>query len=265
MKISIFNWNLNGIRALLKKQVYQIDTDISINFEEFVTANNFTIVSLQETKINDIHLIDHVLPDYNYRYSTVTKNSRSGVTVLSKLKALHVTYDLNVSNNLQFKGRCVHLEFDIFHYIAVYQPNSGAGLKTLKFRTEEWDPKFKEYLEKIRNGPTAKELIISGDFNVVQNELGSYNFKQQRNKIAGVTDIEMYNFKVLTHALDLEIVPNKRFTYFTYLFKSRESGKGMLIDYFLVTAKLFKKVKKMEVLSDVYGSDHIPLLLEIEV
>lgn len=254
MELKIFNFNLNGIRAFLKKEIHK-----GQSFEEYIKNNDYTIISLQEIKINkkSIHVIDQFLPEYYpYKYTTTTPNSRAGVSILSKIQPLNVTYDLNETEPI-FKGRAIDLEFKDYHYISVYQINSGENLKTLNNR-EIWDKNFYNYIKKIK-----KRVIISGDFNVIENENGTWNFKQQYNKISGITQIEMDNFQKLLTLVKIVQPKKKEYTYFNYRTKSRQYNKGMTIDYFLISSGF--KNPKIKVLSEITGSDHIPLTLTIEV
>lgn len=256
-EIKIFNWNVNGLRAILKKNI--ID---NVSFEEFIKKNNYTMIALQEVKLseNNKDILDNILPQYPYRYSSLTHNSRSGVVVFSKIKAKKVIYNLN-KKDLRYKGRGITLEFDKFYYTNVYQPNSGEHLKNIEFRTNEWDPIFRNLMLRLAK---KKTMIISGDMNVVENIFGTWNYKQHLNKLAGVTEREMNNFQLLLKNFVI-VKTNGNFTYFSYRFKAREYNKGMAIDHFLISKSdvLIKNKINIEILDKVYGSDHIPLVLKI--
>ena len=244
-QIKIFNWNVNGLRAILKKHIIN-----HTNFQDFIEKQDYTIIALQEVKLNDKskHIIDNIFLKYPYRYYSLTDNSRSGVVIFSKIKANKVIYDLN-QKDLRFKGRCLTLEFNNFYYTNVYQPNSGDHLKNLDFRCNKWDPIFGKFILKLIK---KKQVIISGDLNVVENLLGTYNSKHY-NKLAGVTQKEMNNFKLLLKDFNI-VKTNGNYTYFSYRFiKSREYNKGLAIDHFLISNNNSIDVKKIEVLSKIYG------------
>lgn len=255
--IKIFNWNVNGLRAILKKEIIN-----NITFEKFIEKNDYTIVALQEVKLseNSKGVLDNILHGFPYRYSSLTNNSRSGVVVFSKIKAKNVIYDLNQKDH-RFKGRVITLEFDKFYYTNVYQPNSGEKLKNLSFRSNEWDPIFRKLMLKLLKN---KEIIMSGDMNVVENYLGTWNFKKHLNKLAGVTQIEMDNFQLLLKDFVLVKI-NDGYTYFSYRFKARQYNKGLTIDHFLISKSLNKNVKSIELLDKVYGSDHLGIVLTLKL
>lgn len=275
MKVTIFNWNVNGIRALLKKNITNSDNSVvlDMSFVDYIKSQDFTIVALQETKINNKSesVLDTILTDYPYKYSSVSSNSRSGVAVFTKLKPKNIVYELSECKGISkpgasslFAGRYLELEFENFYYVCVYQPNSGSGLER---RTQEWDPLFRCRLMKLMK---KKEVIISGDFNVVNLQTDTWNYKGHYNKLAGVYESEMVNFKLLLNAGFYNVYRyfypiKKEYTYYTYFGKARANNRGMQIDYFLVTKNLLKKVENITIIDDIYGSDHLPLELTVNV
>ena len=254
--MKIFSWNVNSLKTTLNKGFNKGDSKCP--FEEF------DIVCLQEIKANDKNidaLIDRIF--FKYKFHSVTHNSRSGVSIFSKVKPRKVI--LGESINEIFRGRLILLEYKTFTLINVYAVNSGTGQKSLEKRLL-WDSIFFDFIKGL-NG----NLVVCGDFNVVANEIDTYNFKGQRNKVAGVLDIERYNFKrllELSHLVNVfrKFYPTERlYTYFSFLFDSKRYNKGMMLDYFLVTKKILKSVKSIRVLnnSGIYSttSDHLPIVM----
>lgn len=261
--MKILSWNVNGLRSMLKKtHIYN-----ELNFNEFIDYNNADIVCFSEIKLtcNQDFIFEETFKDYPYKYwSHCSKQAgRHGVAVLSKYEPLNVEYE---SEDI-FDGRYVQLEFKEFFLVSVYVPNSGKNFENLELRTQKWDVAIQNKLNKLKN---IKEVIYTGDMNVVNLERDTHNFKQHRNKLAGVHDAERLNFFLLLQSGFLnvyrELHPRKTaYTYFTYLFNARKNYKGMFIDYFLVTPKLMCKIKEMNVLDDVIGSDHAPIELLIDL
>lgn len=261
---TLFSWNLNGFRSLLKKDNFIFD---NTTFLDFISNCNYDYIALQETKIRNPTTLSVLNNSYKFIYSTSTNNSRSGVAILSKTKAKKVVYDLG-QTSLEYLGRYIELEFDTHYLVNIYAPNSGENLKNLEFRTLYWDKIFLDRLLTLKK--TKKEIIICGDFNVVQHPNDTWNFKVQRNKLAGVTDIERYNFNKLIENGFYNIFHEKYktktvFTYFTYLFNARKYNKGMVLDYILTTKKLVDKVKYIKILDNIRGSDHLPILVKIDI
>lgn len=261
--MKILSYNVNGLRAILKKDNI-IDNKKSKNntFENFITKNDFDIVCLSEIKISCQHsnILNNILPQYKYKYYNICDNtsSRNGVCIFSKIKPININYDLNHNK----EGRFIELEFEKFYLVFVYNPNSGAKLERLKFRTEDWDVQL---LKKLNLLKKKKEVLLCGDLNVIPDEHGTYNFKTQHNKLAGVTDNEMNNFNKLLNNGFINIQPKKiKYTYFSYRFQARKYNKGMILDYFISTPKLIKKIKNIKILNNIYGSDHLPILLTIK-
>jgi len=254
--MKILNWNVDGIRSVIKRPTI-LKNDI-LELQTFL--NKYDIVALQEIKIMEKNIIDiKKYINFKWMYFSVTSNSRAGVSVFSKIKAneIYTDHDIFGEGN-EYSGRYIELHFDKFVYICVYQPNSGLDkLKTLDFRTNDWDNKFAARIAELEK--SNNEIIISGDMNVVKDETGTYNFKKQFNKLAGVTEREMYNFNMLLKTCKLMINTPNKYTYFSHRFKSRENDKGMSIDYVLSTKALSKKIKYVNILYDIYGSDHIPI------
>jgi exodeoxyribonuclease-3 len=247
--MKILSWNVNGLRSILKKDLG------GQSFEDLV--KDYDIVALQETKLScKVHV--KCCPDFLYKYFSHCENKPGshGVVVFSKIKPVSTESSIK-----GFSGRYLQLEFEKFYFITVYSQNSGTvGLE----KRCEWDHELYEKLKGLK-----KPVVICGDFNVVQLEIDTYNFKGHRNKLAGIYDIERYNFSKL---LGIGFINVYRwfhpktigYTYFSYLFPARLRNKGLTLDYFLVSKNIIKKIKSVKILGDVYGSDHVPLEIKMD-
>lgn len=263
MKYKIISWNVNGIRAVSKK----------VNLNEFLIKNKPDIICFGEIKLSfpfkktedDLQC---KIKKYPHRYWNCSKSKKgySGTAVFSNIKPKSVKYDL--PNHDNDEGRVITLEFDDFYLINVYTPNSGQVLKRLNYRTQEWDVDFRKYIKLLSK---KNNIIISGDLNVAHKEIDLHNPK--RNKCnAGFTDEERQSFDKLLKQCKLVdtfryLYPDITdiYTYWTYMRKARDNNKGWRIDYFLVNTKLIKKVKESTVLTKQLGSDHAPIILDINI
>jgi exodeoxyribonuclease-3 len=264
--IKILSWNIVSFRAILKKNnIIENKELIKNTFENFIKKNNFDIICLQEIKLcdNTINiLLDFLQNEYPYKYYNIphTKKGYSGVAVLSKIKP--ISHSNNFDDTL---GRYLKIKYQKFYLINIYATNAGPNLERLKEK-HNFNNKLYIKLEKLKQ---KKELLIIGDFNAIQSEIDSYDFKKHYNKLAGVTNIEINDFnKYINNGfinIFRELYPKtKQYSYFTYRWPSRKYNKGLLIDFALSTPKLFKKIKKIEYLENIYGSDHLPLYLELQ-
>lgn len=259
MTMKILLWNINGIRAILKKKVKD-----NIGFEEFVSK--YDIICLNETKITDVAMEKiNILENHKYVYHKFcsTKKSYSGVSIYSKIKPIKElkSFDDN-------EGRIIVLEYDKFVLVNTYQPNSGSKLLRLEHRTHTWDIKFRYLIKRLQR---YKNVVICGDMNVAHNEIDIHN-PDSNHLSAGFTDIERLNFDKLLFSQDLidvwrYIYPNTvRYTYFDYKTLARSRGnRGWRIDYFLVSNKLKNKIKSIKIHSNIYGSDHIPINIILDL
>ena len=165
------------------------------------------------------------------------------------------------------EGRVITCEFSKFYIVHVYTPNSGQVLNRLDFRTNEWDPAFTKYLNKLQE---TKNVILCGDLNVAHNEIDLKNPKSNL-RTAGYTIEERTSFELLLEKTKMKdsfrlLNPNDiKYSYWSYRFKCREKDIGWRIDYFLVSNKLIKKIIKSNILSEIYGSDHAPIILIINI
>lgn len=254
--ITILSWNVNGIRAQITKDFYNT-----------VKTLNPDILCIQETKAQYDTMPDLTkeLPQYDMYLNAAVQKGYSGTAILSKLKPLNQTRDIGKEQHDQ-EGRVIHLEFEHFNLVNVYVPNSGQELKRLDYR-KEWDDEFASYLASLE---AKKPVIITGDLNVAHEPVDLARPKENYNKVAGYTQIEIDGFKKFLNIglMDSyrQLNPDGRqFSYWSQRFRAREKNIGWRIDYFLVSQKIIHKVKRSFILDQVMGSDHCPVGIEVEI
>ena len=254
--MNIVSWNVNGIRAIIKK-----------DFITSIEKMKPDILCLQETKAQQEEVIEALAKfnRYNIYNNSAEKKGYAGTAILSKTKPIKVMNEMGISQHHN-EGRVQCVEYQDFCLINVYVPNSGQKLERLNYR-KKWDKDFLIYLKNIEK---QKPLIIVGDFNVAHHPIDLKNYKSNYNKTAGYTQIEIDGMENLLKSGFIDIFrnlhPNKvAYTYWSYRFKARERDTGWRIDYFLVSKSLIEKVKTVEILSNFYGSDHCPISLEIDL
>lgn len=261
MLTKIIAWNINGLKAQLKKD----------NLFKLIEKEKPTIICLGETKVSHplIHIqtqLKEKIKGYKYRYwaPCLTKKGYSGTSIFSKRKPLSIHYGLE--ENEDNEGRVITLEFKDYYLIHVYTPNSGVGLARLNYRTTIWDKQFRKYCNKLQN---KKSIIVCGDLNVANEEIDLANPKSNKRN-AGFTDEERNSFKETLKNLKLidtfrYIYPKEiKYSYWTYFHNAREKNKGWRIDYFLVSEKILSKVIKSDILINIMGSDHAPIILKLK-
>lgn len=249
--MKIVSWNVNGIRACLKKGFYDFFNDVDAD-----------IFCIQETKANQEQVVLE-LDGYYQFWNSAFKKGYSGTLILSKKEPLSTKYGIGIEEH-DNEGRVITLEFDNFYLVNCYTPNSKRGLLRLEYRME-WDKEFRKYLESLNN----KELIVCGDLNVAHTNLDLTNPKSNKNN-PGFTDMERNNFSDLLkiNLVDIyrEFNPNKvgAYTWWSYIANARERNIGWRIDFFLVSRSLKNRVKEASIYRDILGSDHCPIGLIIE-
>lgn len=252
----IISWNVNGIRAIIKK-----------DFAKSISQLNPDILCIQETKAQDIEVEKVLLPLKNQKLyiNSAEKKGYSGTAIISKPNPITISYDMGIAEH-DTEGRVICAEYADFFLINVYVPNSGQQLVRLPYR-RQWDADFLTYLKEKEK---IKPVIVCGDFNVAHSAIDLKNDKSNYNKTAGYTQIEidgMDNFinsgfvDSFRHLNPDEIA----YTYWSYRFKARERNTGWRIDYFLISSAIVSKVKSSEILPEYFGSDHCPILLEIDL
>ncbi|OZV69805.1 exodeoxyribonuclease III [Winogradskyella aurantia] len=254
--MNIVSWNVNGIRAIVKKDFY-----------ETIKTLNPNILCLQETKAqnDETKKVLASLDDYCQYYNAADKKGYSGTAVLSKTKPESLTNDMGIIEH-DAEGRIQCAEYENFYLVNVYVPNSGQQLDRLEYR-KQWDADFLMYLKKLEK---TKPVIVCGDFNVAHHAIDLKNDKSNYNKTAGYTQTEIDGMDNFISAGFVDayryLHPNTiAYTYWSYRFKARERNTGWRIDYFLVSRSLMENVKSAEILSQYYGSDHCPIELEIDL
>ncbi|TXE07760.1 exodeoxyribonuclease III [Gelidibacter salicanalis] len=254
--MKIISWNINGIRAITKKDF----------FEDLSTIDP-DILCLQETKAQDAEVEKALSPlsQYHHYYNSADRKGYSGVAILSKSKPLSVVHDMGIAEH-DTEGRVICAEFENIYLVNVYVPNSGQNLERLDYR-QRWDLDFQNYLKNLE---TLKPVLLCGDLNVAHRAIDLKNDKSNYNKTAGYTQIEIDG---MDHLLASGFVDSYRhfhpdtvaYTYWSYRFKARERNTGWRLDYFIVSTMLIDKINSVSILSDYYGSDHCPIQLDLNL
>ena len=254
--MKLVSFNVNGIRAILQK-------DFVNTFHSF----DADIFFIQESKYSeDMHLDFPFMPEGYHTYWTVSKLRKgySGVTVYTKKEPLNVFYGLD-DEKYDDEGRVITLEFDNFYFVGAYVPNAGDGLKRLDFRMQYEDDLLK-YLVKLNS---KKPVIYTGDLNVAHQEIDIKNPQSNHNN-PGFTDQEREKFtRLLANGFKdtfRELYPTTiKYSWWSYRFNARMNNAGWRIDYFLVSDNLMDKVKDSQIHNEIYGSDHCPIELDIDL
>jgi exodeoxyribonuclease-3 len=255
--LHLVNWNVNGIRSIIKK-----------DFVKDVKTLNPDILCLQETKaaMEEVKSSLELLPEYKgYVNSSKARKGYSGTSILTKIEPLNVTYDMNIEEHDQ-EGRVITAEFPEFYLVTVYVPNSGEGLKRLDYR-EKWNGDFTNYLVGLKS---KKPVVVCGDLNVAHKEIDIARPKENYNKSAGYTQREIDGFASLLESGFVDTFRYKypeeiKYTYWNYMFNARSRNVGWRIDYFLVSQDLLPKVTDAYVYNECMGSDHCPVGLTLEI
>ncbi|MDE6760238.1 MAG: exodeoxyribonuclease III [Lachnospiraceae bacterium] len=249
--MKLISWNVNGIRACVGK-----------GFQEFFKGIDADIFCIQESKMQAGQL-DLDLPGYHQYWNYAEKKGYSGTAVFTKKEPLSAVNGIGIEEHDK-EGRVITLEFEDFYMVTVYTPNSQNELARLDYRMA-WEDAFCAYLKKLEE---VKPVIVCGDMNVAHKEIDLKNPKTNR-KNAGFTDEEREKFSIL---LENGFIDTYRYFYpeqegiyswWSYRFKAREKNAGWRIDYFLVSEGLEDKLKDAKILTEVMGSDHCPVELDI--
>ena len=247
------SWNVNGIRACVEK-----------NFMESFQALDADIFCLQETKLQEGQ-IDLKLPGYYQYWNYAKKKGYSGTAIFTKKEPVSVSSGLGIEEHDQ-EGRVITLEFDNFYFLTVYTPNSQNELARLSYRMD-WEDAFRAYVKKLDE---KKPVVLCGDLNVAHQEIDLKNPKTNRMN-AGFTDEERGK---MTELLDAGFIDTFRYFYpekkdiyswWSYRFKAREKNAGWRIDYFIVSKRLENCLKDASIHTEIFGSDHCPVELMIEL
>ncbi len=256
-KLHLVSWNVNGIRAIIKK-----------DFLKDIRSLSPDILCLQETKAasEEAQTTLSLLSDYHvYTNSSKERKGYSGTAILSKTKPVSVHYDLGIPEHDR-EGRVITAEFEKFHLITVYTPNSGEGMKRLDYR-ETWDIAFKDHVLELEK---SKPVIICGDLNVAHSEIDLARPKANYNKTSGYTQREIDGFSNLLDAgfIDTfrDLYPEEiKYSWWNYKFNARERNVGWRIDYFVASRTLKSGVEDSLIYNEYKGSDHCPVGLKINI
>ena len=264
--MKIISWNVNGLRAVHKKGL----------FVPFIEKYKPDIVCLQETK-SEQHQNEIDLNEYQEYWNSAKKAGYSGTAIFSKEKPISVIlglpedlckkykFDDDGYGNPNTEGRVISAEYPNFFLVTVYTPNSKQDLSRLKLRHEKWDKVFLEYVNKLQKN---KPVIFCGDLNVAHTEDDLANPKQNEGE-HGFTKEEREGINNIIKAGFVDSFRhftkgNGFYTWWTHWANARARNVGWRIDYFFVSSKLMLKVKSSKILPDELGSDHCPILLEID-
>ncbi|MBL4606642.1 MAG: exodeoxyribonuclease III [Pseudomonadales bacterium] len=252
----IVSWNVNGIRAAMKK-----------DFKESLQNFSTDILCLQETKAQDEQVREALEPVSGYYLvsNSAERKGYSGTAILSKTEPLSVKYDMGIEEHDQ-EGRVIAAEYNNFYLVTVYTPNSGSELKRLDYR-QKWDADFLNYLKQLEK---SKPVIVCGDLNVAHRDIDLARPKPNYNKSAGYTQAEINGLDNLVNAGFIDTFrfsnPEKvKYSWWSYRAGARGNNVGWRIDYFLTSESLSSNIQNTDILNDVMGSDHCPVQLDIDV
>lgn len=249
--MNLISWNVNGIRAILKK-----------GFLDFVDKTKPDILCLQETKAEPSQ-VDLDLPGYHAYWNAAEKKGYSGTAVFTRIEPERVTNGIGAAEHDR-EGRVITLEFEPFLVVNVYTPNSQRELTRLEYR-QQWDKAFLAYLRRLER---QKPVIFCGDLNVAHTELDLANPKGNEGE-HGFTPEERAGFDALVQAGFVDTFRmftqgNGHYTWWAPFANARARNIGWRIDYFLVSGALAPRVKAAKILPKVMGSDHCPVVLQLE-
>lgn len=250
--MKFISWNVNGFRACLNK-----------GFEEFFKAEDADFFCIQETKMQPGQA-EFLTPDYHQYWYSAEKKGYSGTAIFAKHEPISVTYGLGIDEH-DHEGRAITLEYENFYLLCVYTPNSQRELTRLDYRMT-WEDALREYMQKL---DSKKPVIYCGDLNVAHQEIDLKNPKTNHHN-AGFTDEERNKFTELLNAGFTDsyryLYPEKiQYSWWSYMFHAREKNVGWRIDYFVVSDRLAPKLKEATIYTDIMGSDHCPVGIEIEI
>lgn len=251
--MKLISWNVNGLRAVINK-----------GFMDFFKQIDADIFCIQETKMQEGQ-IELILDGYYQYFNSAIKKGYSGTAVFTKEKPLNVTYGIGIEEHDQ-EGRIITAEYEKFYLVNCYTPNSKRELERLEYR-KIWEDEIRKYLKKLEE---TKPVIYCGDLNVAHEEIDLKNPKTNHYS-AGFTDEERNKMTELLNAGFIDsfryLYPEKEnaYTWWSYMMKAREKNVGWRIDYFITSNSLKGKIEDSKIHSEVMGSDHCPIELDIEV
>ena len=250
--MKFISWNVNGLRACVGK-----------GFKEYFDSTGADFFCIQESKLQ-AGQIDFAPEGYYCYWNYADRKGYSGTAVFAKQEAQNVTYGIGVEEH-DHEGRVITLEYEKFYLVTCYTPNSQSELKRLDYRMR-WEDDFRAYLHALAE---KKPVIVCGDLNVAHEEIDIKNPKTNRRN-AGFTDEER---EKMTELLDSGFTDTYRwlhpdkieYSWWSYRFRAREKNAGWRIDYFLITDNLRDHVSDAVIHTDVMGSDHCPVELDLTI
>ena len=255
--MKLISWNVNGLRAVITK-----------GFQDFFNKIDADIFCLQETKMQEEQIDDNIkniFKNYYSYWNSAENKGYSGTAIFSKQKPISIKYGIGIEEHDK-EGRVITLEFEKFYMVNCYTPNSKRELERLEYRMI-WEDEFRNYLLMLNE---TKPVIMCGDLNVAHKEIDLKNPKSNRRN-AGFTDEERDKMTKLLNAGFTDtfryLYPDKTemYSWWSYMFKAREKNVGWRIDYFIVSKSIEEKIEESYIYSEVLGSDHCPVGLEINI
>ncbi len=251
--MKLISWNVNGIRAILKK-----------NFLEYFNDIDADVFCIQETKCQ-VGQVDIEFEGYKQYWNQAVKKGYSGTAIFTKVDPISVSYDIGIEEHDQ-EGRVICLEFEKFYLVNVYTPNAQTALKRLAYR-ERWEDDFRDYLLKLNE---TKPVVLCGDLNVAHHEIDLAN-PESNHKNPGFSDEERAKMTTLLESGFIDtfryLYPEAkdRYSWWSYRTRARLRNVGWRIDYFVVSERLKGNIKKAEIHDDILGSDHCPVMLDLDI
>lgn len=250
--MKFISWNVNGFRACLGK-----------GFEEYFNSQDADFFCLQETKMQPGQA-DFAPEGYHQYWNSAEKKGYSGTAIFTKHEPLSVAYGIGIPEH-DTEGRAITLEYEDFYLLNVYTPNAQRELARLDYRME-WEDALRGYISELDK---KKPVIYCGDLNVAHEEIDLKNPKSNR-KSAGFSDEERAKFTELLDAGFADsyrrLYPDKvEYSWWSYMRKARENNAGWRIDYFVVSDRIMEKVKDSYIMTEIMGSDHCPVGIEIQL
>lgn len=250
--MKFISWNVNGLRACMNK-----------GFEDFFREIDADIFSVQETKMQR-EQADFKFDGYGEFWNSAVKKGYSGTACFTKQEPLAVTYDIGDENHVG-EGRVITLEYEKFYLVNCYTPNAQRGLARIDYRMS-WEDAFRKYLLSLDE---KKPVIVCGDLNVAHNEIDLKNAKSNVGN-AGFSNEERGKFGELLASgftdTFRKLYPDKvQYSWWSYMFNARANNAGWRIDYFLCSDRIADRVKDSIIYTDIMGSDHCPVGIEIDL
>jgi len=251
----LISWNVNGIRAAVKK-----------GFGATLASMDPDILCVQETKAQDDQVKEALsfVDGYHLYANSAVKKGYAGTAVLTKKEPMSVQLDMGIEVHDQ-EGRVIAADYGDYYLVTVYTPNSGSELKRLSYR-RDWDAAFLKYLKKLE---MKKPVIACGDFNVAHKPIDLARPEPNYNKTAGYTQVEIDGMDNLQSADFVDTWRDQhpeevKYSWWSYRAQARKKNVGWRIDYFLVSSSLADRIKSTDILNQIEGSDHCPVVLELK-